>query len=238
MCTRIYLLRGKLALATATDRRWLEVIGEDRLECTPLLELLGEVEISQAEIEAATGRGRALAQKGGTLDCQVMLARGERLQGHALAAASDSAAKRHLDAALRAFVRLGMPYEAARTRLLLARALRELDPEVAEAEARAALAVFENLGAVKDAEATSTVLREIEIQIRKRTGKATDPAGLTRREVEVLRLVAQGLSDKEIATRLVLSRHTVHRHIHSILTKLDRPSRTAAAAYAARHGLL
>jgi DNA-binding NarL/FixJ family response regulator len=238
VCTRIYLLRDKPALAAATAQRWLEVIGEDRLECTPLLELLGEVEISQAEIEAATGRGRALAQKGGTLDCQVMLARGERLQGHALAAASDSAAKRHLDAALRAFVRLGMPYEAARTRLLLARALGQLDPEVAEAEARAALAVYENLGAVKDAEATSTMLREIEIQIRKRTGKATDPAGLTRREVEVLRLVAQGLSDKEIATRLVLSRHTVHRHIHSILTKLDRPSRTAAAAYAARHGLL
>ena len=238
VCTRIYLLRGKFALATATAWRWLEVIGEDRLECIPLLELLGEVEISQAEIEAATERGRALAEKGGTLDCQVMLARGERLQGHALAAASDSAAKRHLDAALRAFVRLGMPYEAARTRLLLARALRELDPEVAEAEARAALAVFENLGAVKDAEATSTVLREIEIQIRKRTGKATDPAGLTRREVEVLHLVAQGLSDKEIAIRLVLSRHTVHRHIHSILTKLGLPSRTAAAAYALRHRLL
>ncbi len=62
--------------------------------------------------------------------------------------------------------------------------------------------------------------------------------GLTRREMEVLRLVAQGLSDKEIAIRLVLSRHTVHRHIHSILTKLDRPSRTAAAAYAVRHDLL
>jgi DNA-binding NarL/FixJ family response regulator len=46
------------------------------------------------------------------------------------------------------------------------------------------------------------------------------------------------LSDKEIASRLVLSRHTVHRHIHSILTKLDLPSRAAAAAYAARHGLL
>ncbi len=238
VCTRTYLLRGKFALAAATARRWIDVIGEDRLESTPLLELIGEAEIAQDQIEAATGRGRALAEMGSTLDCQVMLARGERLQGRALAAGSDSAAKRHLDAALRAFVRLEMPYEVARTRLLLARALRELDPDVAEAEARAALAVFENLGAVTDTEATSTVLREIETQIRKRTGKATDPAGLTRREVEVLRLVAQGLSDKEIATRLVLSRHTVHRHLHSILTKLDRPSRTAAAAYAARHGLL
>ncbi len=238
VCTRIYLLRGKFTLAAATAQRWLDMIGEDRLECTPLLELLGEAEIGQAKIEAATGRGRALAEMGSSLDCQVMLARGERLQGHALAAASDSSAKQHLDAALRAFVRLEMPFEAARTRLLLARALRGLEPEVAAAEARAALAVFKNFGAVTDAGGTSTLLREIETKISERTGKAPDPAGLTRREVEVLHLVAQGLSDKEIATRLVLSRHTIHRHIHSILTKLDLPSRTAAAAYAVRHGLL
>jgi DNA-binding NarL/FixJ family response regulator len=199
---------------------------------------IGQAEIGQAQIEAATRRGRALAETGSTLDCQVMLARGERLQGRALAAASDSSAKQHLDAALRAFVRLDMPYEAARTRLLIARTLRTLEPEVAEAEARAALAVFKNLGAVLDAESTSTLLREIESKSSKRTGMAPDPAGLTQREVEVLHLVAQGLRDKEIATRLVLSRHTVHRHIHSILTKLGLPSRTAAAAYALRHGLL
>jgi non-specific serine/threonine protein kinase len=64
------------------------------------------------------------------------------------------------------------------------------------------------------------------------------PAGLSRREVEVLRLVAQGLGDKEIAARLVLSRHTVHRHVSSILAKLNLPSRVAAATYAARHDLL
>ncbi len=233
VCTRIHLLQGKFALAAATAQRWLDVIGEMRLESTSLLELMGEAEIGQAQIEAATGRGRTLAEMGSTLDCQVMLARGERLQGRALAAASDPAAKRHLDAALRAFVRLEMPYEAARTRLLLAQALRGPEPEIAEAEARAALAAFENVGAVTDIESTTILLREFN-----RTGKAPDPAGLTRREMEVLRLVAQGLSDKEVATRLVLSRHTVHRHVHSILTKLDRPSRTAAAAYAVRHGLL
>jgi ATP/maltotriose-dependent transcriptional regulator MalT len=236
VCTRIHLLRGKFALAAATARRWLDVIGEGRIQSTPLLELLGEAEIGLAQIEAATERGRALAEMGSTLDCQVMLARGERLQGRALVAASDSAALLHLDAALRAFVRLEMPFEAARTRLLLARALRE--PEVAEAEARAALGVFEDFGAATDAESTIALLREVETKTSKRTGRASDPGGLTRREVEVLRLVAQGLSDKQIATKLVLSRHTVHRHIHSILTKLDLPSRTAAAAYAVQHGLL
>lgn len=138
VCIRIYLLQDKFALAAATAQRWLEVIGEARLQCTPLLELLGEAEIGQAQIEAATGRGRALAETGSTLDCQVMLARGERLQGRALAAASDSSAMQHLDTALRSFVRLEMQYEAARTRQLIARALRRLEPEVAEAEARAA----------------------------------------------------------------------------------------------------
>jgi DNA-binding NarL/FixJ family response regulator len=235
-CTQLHLVRGRFAPAAATARRWLGVIGEDRLESALLLELLGEAEIGQGQVEAAGERGRKLAELGSTLDCRVMLARGERLRGRAFAAASDPAAKQHLDAALREFVRLEMTFEAARTRLLLARTLRELDPEVAEGEARAALAVFEKLGAVTEAEATTTVLREIET--RTQTGKTPDLAGLTRREVEVLRLVAQGLSDREIATRLVLSRHTVHRHIHSILTKLDLPSRAAAAAYAARRGLL
>ena len=238
MCTRIHLLRGKFALAAATARRWLGVIGENRLESALLLELLGEAEIGQVQIETAAERGHTLAELGSTLECQVMLARGERLQGRALAAASDSAAKGHLDAALREFVRLEMPFEAARTRLILARALREADPEVAEAEARSALAVFENLGAVPDAESTTTVLREIEVRTHEPTGETSALAGLTRREVEVLHLVAQGLTDKEIATRLVLSRHTVHRHVSSILTKLGLPSRAAAAAYAARHGLL
>ncbi|HET7271314.1 MAG TPA: LuxR C-terminal-related transcriptional regulator [Rubrobacter sp.] len=236
--THIHLLRERFALAAATARRWLGVIGENRLESVPLLELLGEAEICQSRIEAAAGRGRTLVEIGRALDCQVMLARGERLQGRALAAASDPEAKGHLDTALRAFIRLDLPFEAARTRLLLAQALRDLDSEVAEAEARAALACFRKLGAVTDAEATTTVLRDIETSSRKGTGKTPDLAVLTRREVEVLRLVAQGLSDKEIATRLVLSRHTIHRHIHSILTKLDLPSRAAAAAYAARHGLL
>ena len=235
---RIHLVRGKFAPAAATVRRWLGVIGEDRLENSLLLELLGEAEIAQAQVEAAVERGHKLAKLGSTLDCQVMLARGERLRGRALAAASDSAARRHLEAALREYIQLEMPFEAARTRLVLAQALGEYDPEVAEAEARAALAVFNKLGAVTDAEATTTVLREIGTKTHERTGKVPGLAGLTRREVEVLCLVGQGLTDKEIATRLVLSRHTVHRHVHSILTKLDFPSRAAAAAYAARHGLL
>jgi len=69
-------------------------------------------------------------------------------------------------------------------------------------------------------------------------GVRPGPLGeLSRREVEVLALVAEGLTNHEIAERLVLSEHTVHRHVTNILRKLRLPSRTAAASLAARHGL-
>jgi DNA-binding NarL/FixJ family response regulator len=94
------------------------------------------------------------------------------------------------------------------------------------------------LGAAAEAERAEALLRDLKITTRRPTGKAPNLACLSQREVEILRLVAQGLSDKEIAARLVLSKHTIHRHISRILTKLDLPSRAAAVAYAARHGLL
>ena len=168
--------------------------------------------------EVAAERGRKLGELGDTLGSRVMRARGERLWGRALASAAD--ARPHLEAAVSAFVRLEMPFEAARTRLLLAQSLREPDPEVAEAEARAALGAFENLGANGDARAAAALLREIETKMRKQTSEAS---GLSQREAEVLRLVAHGMSNKQIADRLVLSKHSVHRHVSSILTKLDPP---------------
>ncbi len=71
----------------------------------------------------------------------------------------------------------------------------------------------------------------------RRTTSVTSPVGGTVREVEVLRLVAEGLSDAQIAERLALSPHTVHRHVANVRTKLRLPSRAAAVAHAARHGL-
>ena len=230
----IHLLRGRFALAVATLRRRLGAIGgEGRLEGAVLLELLGEAEIGQGQAEVAAERGRKLGELGDALSCGVMRARGERLRGRALASSAE--ARQHLDAAVSAFVRIEMPFEAARTRVQLARAVREHDPEVAEAEARAALAAFEDLGARRDAHAAASLLREIGGRMSK---QADDASGLSLRETEVLRLIAHGMSNKEIADRLALSKHTVHRHVSSILTKLNLPSRTAAAAFAVRHGLL
>ncbi len=71
-----------------------------------------------------------------------------------------------------------------------------------------------------------------------RDGDRLDAEGLSEREVEILRLVSQGLGDGQIAERLFLSPHTVHRHVANIRTKLRTPSRAAAVSYATRHGLL
>ena len=127
----------------------------------------------------------------------------------------------------------GAPYDAAVARLALARALGALRrTDRAAAEARAARDAFAELGAMRD-------LARAEALLAGEESATPDSLGeLSAREVEILRLVAQGLSDAEIAARLVLSPHTVHRHVANVRTKLRLPSRTAAVAYAARAGLL
>jgi len=122
--------------------------------------------------------------------------------------------------------RLGAPYLAARVRLDLATACRSLgDLEGAELELRSARSCFEKLGARHDLERLD--------------GKATRPAagGLSARELEVLRLVAEGKTNKTIAAELCLSEKTVDRHVSNIFVKLDVSSRAAATAYAYRHKL-
>jgi ATP/maltotriose-dependent transcriptional regulator MalT len=229
----IQLARGEPRLAAATAKRGLDGIGEDRLESALLVELLGEAEIAQGESEAAAERGRKLAELGVELDCRTIQARGERLQGHALAADADApAAKRHLEAALQTFVGLGMPLEAARTRLLIAESLREVEPELATAEAHASLETFEELGAGSFADATAALLRGLGVKAARAGPKGIGT--LTKREREVLSLLEEGLSNPEIAERLYVSRKTVQHHVAHILSKLGVRSRTEAAAEAVR----
>jgi DNA-binding NarL/FixJ family response regulator len=121
---------------------------------------------------------------------------------------------------------IAAPYEAARARVALARVLREVgDEDSAATELSNARRALAELGA---APAVSEVDRLLDRRL---------PGGLTERELEVLRLVAEGRSNPDIARALVLSHKTVARHLSNIFTKLDVPSRTAAAAYAHEHGL-
>jgi ATP/maltotriose-dependent transcriptional regulator MalT len=228
---RAHLLRGKPALAAATVQRCLDLAKGASLESAALLELLGEAEIAEHEHDKASERGRALAELGSEVGCRIVAARGWRLQGHALLPAHATTARQKLDLALRDFVRLGMPYEAARTRLLLANAFSG-EPELAANEARLALAAFEQLGASGDGNAASALLRQLGVRVARTGPKRFDE--LTRREQEVLALLGEGLSNPVIAKRLFVSRKTVEHHVAHILDKLGVSSRAEATAEAIR----
>lgn len=144
--------------------------------------------------------------------------------------------------ALDLFTQGGMPFEAARARLDRARALAGAGrPADALEDARSAQRLFASIGATGEAARAESLCKQLEPPSSgpgQTMGQAPSFDRLTGREREVLKLVAEGLSNQEIAGRLRLSEHTVHRHVSNILTKLDLPSRTAAAAAAARLGAI
>jgi DNA-binding CsgD family transcriptional regulator len=122
---------------------------------------------------------------------------------------------------------LGVPYEAASARVQVALACRTLgDHDAFAMELDAARGVFEHLNASPDIARVAAL-----------TGRG-ERHGLTSRELEVLRLVAAGQSNRQIAEQLVISEHTVARHVQNILAKLAVPTRTAAGAFAFTHGLV
>jgi DNA-binding CsgD family transcriptional regulator len=207
----VYLRQGRPESACSVLQRALATLGADRRHATALVAL------------------------GSAHDCTVATAFGMRLCGRTgLAAGDGPVAREHIDTALTGFLALGMPYEAARTRLLLARALRESRPQAAVDEARVALAALDGLGARAHADEAAALLRALGAP----APRATDTTGapLTRREREVLGLLGEGLSNPEIAARLYLSRKTVEHHVARVLAKLGLRSRAEAAAEAVRRG--
>jgi DNA-binding NarL/FixJ family response regulator len=124
-----------------------------------------------------------------------------------------------------------VPYEAARVRVLSGLACRQLgDEETAKMELDAARWVFEQLGAAPDLARTQALFRG--------RAAAKPAGGLTARELEVLRLVATGKTNRSIAADLFLSEKTVARHVSNIFSKLGLSSRAAATAYAYEHDLV
>ena len=162
----------------------------------------------------------------------------------ALAEAEWNAARTAFEDAVDLFTHAGMPFEAGRARLDRARALEGAARRSDAAEdARVAARMFEAIGAAHEAGRATSMCRRMEsdpIETGRPVGRASGLGidRLTARERDVLRLVCDGLSNHEIAERLKRSTHTVHRHISNILTKLDLPSRAAAAALAARSGAI
>jgi DNA-binding CsgD family transcriptional regulator len=222
----VLLARGRAGAAASICERRLHRIGGEHPGGGDLLPLLAAARLELGDREGAReaiGRLEELARRLGRPD---LIAAAEM----AAARSGDGAEAAHFDAALGIYERLGMPLEAARARLGLA---RTLDPEPAVEEARRALRVFERLGAGPDADAAAALLRELGV-----TGRSGPRLGaeLTQREHEVLALLGEGLSNAQIAERLVISPKTAEHHVGRVLRKLDLRSRAEAAAYAARSG--
>jgi DNA-binding CsgD family transcriptional regulator len=140
------------------------------------------------------------------------------------------AALAQLRRAQAAWQEVDAPYEVARVRVLVGRACRALgDDDTAALEIEAARRVFRRLGA-------APALADLDKASGSAPAQGLD--GLTAREVEVLRLVASGKTNRAIAAELVISEKTVARHVSNIFAKLDLSSRAAATAYAYEHDVV
>jgi DNA-binding CsgD family transcriptional regulator len=220
--------QGRTAEATTGVRRALDA-GADRASRGGVLPAVVEVCLAAGDVTAARLAVDELTDVAARLDSPWLS--GVAAQGVGavqLAEGSAADALATLRRAWTTFRELAVPYEAARTRTLMGRAYRALgDEEAAQLELDAARWAFTELGASQDLAAVESLSR--------------GPGGagrLTPREVEVIRLVATGRTNRAIAADLFLSEKTVARHLSNIFTKLDLPSRAAATAYAYEHRLV
>jgi DNA-binding CsgD family transcriptional regulator len=223
------LAQGKVEAAIAALRVAAPGDPTNPLGRARLLWALVDAALAAGDLETARPAADELEAMADGSDAGVLDAAASTVRGSMLLAEEDGpgalAALRH---ASRIWQELRLPYEAARARMLYGLALRAVgDEDDARLELRGALSAFERLGATMDAVTTSDLL----------AGPKTLPRGLTAREAEVLRLVATGKTNRDIAVELVISEHTVARHLQNIFGKLDVSSRSAATAFAFEHDL-
>ncbi|WP_308257878.1 response regulator transcription factor [Pseudonocardia lacus] len=226
----LWLAQDRTANAAAAIRRVLAETA-DRLARARLLPACVEIMLAAGDVAQARAAGQELTGIAGEHGSTALVAMARYATGAvALAEGDPAAALLALREAGRLWHEVEAPYEVARTRTLIGLACRRLDDEDSAAwEFAAARDCFARLGAAPDLARLTALVGP---------GPPDCPGGLTARELEVLRLVAAGRSNRVIAELLVLSERTVDRHVSNILTKLDVPSRTAATAFAYDHGLL
>lgn len=226
------LAQGRVEAGAAAIKRALAAQSDNRLARAKLLPAQVQIALAAGDLETALTAAEELAGIAEEYGSSGLRAAALTASGRVQLAEGDAgAACRSLRQALMQWQELHIPYEVATTRLLLGLACRAAGDEEAAASCfEAAAATFEQLGAAVDARQTEDLLG----------GKEVAPlsGGVTRRELEVLRLVAAGQSNKDIAAKLHLSPRTVAHHIDSIFTKLGVSSRAAATAFAYEHGLV
>jgi DNA-binding NarL/FixJ family response regulator len=223
------LAQGQVAAATAAIRRAVDE-AQDHATRARLLSAYVDVMLAVDDVAAARGGADELTEIAVALGAPLLHAVAASATGAALLADGETrAALTTLRQAWSAWQELEVPYEAARARVLIGQGCRELaDTDSAAMELDAARRVFEQLGAVPELARVEALSRTA----------GNIPGGLTPRELEVLRLVAAGKSNRAIATDLFLSEKTVARHMSNIFAKLDLSSRAAATAYAYEHRLV
>ncbi len=222
---QLRLAQGRSDAAVAAIRR-AEAATSVLLERARLLPAFVEIMLATGENEAARRACSELEVLAQGFESAMLAALVAHAQGAVHVAGGDpQAALVALRRARDLWQALEAPYETARTRVLIGEACRALgDDEAAALELEGARSIFERLGAKPDL-------------ARLGTGVG-DTHGLSRRELEVLRLVAAGKSNRDIAAELVISEHTVARHVQNIFAKLRLSSRAAATAFAFEHDLV
>ncbi|HEX6151099.1 LuxR C-terminal-related transcriptional regulator [Nocardioides sp.] len=224
----LWLARGEQAAAlTAIERLQAEPGGP--VQRCRILPAVIEVLLSDGQVDRARELADELHRIADDFGCEALKAAAAEASGAVELAGGDAAgALPYLRKANQLWARSDAPYDRARARVLAGRALAAVgDVETSRRELEAARATLRQLGARPAAD-----------QVDRLLAPASLPSGLTAREAEVLRLVASGRSNAQIAADLVLSEKTVARHLSNIFTKLDVGSRTAATAFAFEHGLV
>jgi DNA-binding NarL/FixJ family response regulator len=227
----VRIARGETAVAADVLERALAQMDPDSASAAPLWALLADVRLVRQETDRAVEAVEHLDAIAQRHPSDYLLALDALHRGRLCMVSGAGDPRACLRDALAGFARAGMPMELARSRLELANATWTDQPEVALAEATAALEAFERLQAARDADAAAALLRRLGGPAR------TGPKGggtLTKREGEVLELLGFGLSNPEISDRLFISRKTVEHHVTNVLAKLGLRSRAEAAAYASR----
>jgi ATP/maltotriose-dependent transcriptional regulator MalT len=218
----VWLARGRVEAATALLARLLDEQTWNALARGRLLPARVQIAVAAGDLETAGSATEELERIARDHDSPLLSAAALSARGRVqLAQGSCAGACATLRQALERWYQLEVPYEVATTRLLLAQACRGTgDEEGALSSLAQAAEIFDRLGVAVDTSAPHRL-----------------PAGLTARELEVLLLVADGRTNRQVAGELHLSERTVARHLSTIFTKTGSTSRTAAAAFAFAHAL-